>query len=705
MKAAGLAIVAVLTLTVPGGAVAAPELPPDDAYPELTARLEGVRDALGIPGMAAALVKDQELVWAQGFGYADLDNQLEVTPHTPFGLASVTKPVAAALVMQLVEEGAIDLDTTIADYGVSAPGASEVTVRHLLTHTSEGTPGEMHVYNGDRYALLGGVIEGATGKSFAQQLGEKILLPVDMMDTALNPIDSWGEGAGSGFEDFRRARGWGSAFEHYPDVYRRLTSPYQLDEIYEVAPGMYHLTHSPAAGLVSSVVDLAAFDVALDGGKLLSDASLEEMWSPAVPTVAGRSDVAYGLGWYVQEWAGHRMLWHTGRWPPSTSALYLKLPDEGLTFIVLANTDNMTVAFPGIGSGDLSRSTLMLTLFEQLVFDVPIIDWTADEGSLVQQLSAVDDPDTRTFLELELWSYRQALGSSGNLDQAAVLADVARAAFPGSRVRLDSDYTNIAGPTAVIPPVISAASVVTFSLVVLGWLVVAAISLLVMVFLLWRPPRAPAGDWLAALPAAVVLGPVGPAVLSRTNADSSSLRRAGTAAVISMTAYAAAWVVSIAALLAGGEEPNPLLTIGAVLLLPIAVGLLFVRVPAVRKESGYASGRALKAAVLPELMTAVLGVGALFAGTLFFDTHVLSTIPHPRSPFFWAMLSLGAVIGAVLLSLHYLLLTKRGMGPVPGLFALGEQVPEEPRFARWRDSWWMLVVNIAVVVLLVAVLG
>jgi hypothetical protein len=104
-------------------------------------------------------------------------------------------------------------------------------------------------------------------------------------------------------------------------------------------------------------------------------------------------------------------------------------------------------------------------------------------------------------------------------------------------------------------------------------------------------------------------------------------------------------------------------------------------------------------------MTAVLGVGALLAGTLFFDTRLLSTIPHPRSPFFWAMLSLGAVIGVVLLSFHYLLLTKRGMGPVPGLVALGEQVPEDPRFPRWRDSWWMLVVNIAAVVLLVALLG
>ena len=88
MNAASLVLVVILALAVPGGTAAdTSELPVGDDYPGLTSRLDGVREALGIPGMAAALVKDQELVWAQGFGYADLDDQVEVTPHTPFGLA------------------------------------------------------------------------------------------------------------------------------------------------------------------------------------------------------------------------------------------------------------------------------------------------------------------------------------------------------------------------------------------------------------------------------------------------------------------------------------------------------------------------------------------------------------------------------------------------------------------------------------------
>ncbi len=710
MKSVSLFLGVVLLLSTWAGPAEAPETPQEDRYPELTARLEVVREALGIPGMAAAVVQDRELVWAQGFGYADVEDQVEVTPHTPFGLASVTKPVAATLVMQLVEEGAIELDRPIADYGVSAPGAAEVTVRHLLTHTSEGSPGETHVYNGNRYALLGGVIEGATGKTFADLLGTRILLPVGMMDTALNPIDSWGGRSDISFEEFRRAAGWGDSFDHYPDVYRRLASPYQLDDDYEIVPGMYQLTHSPAAGMVSSVVDLAAFDIALDRGELLPDTRTAEMFTPAVATSPGRTDVAYGLGWYVQEWAGHRMIWHTGRWPPSTSALYLKLPDEDLTFIVLANTDNLTVPFQGIGSGDLSRSTLMLTVFEQLVFDVPVVDWTTDKASLIEQLSQIDDPDTRLFLELELWSYRQALASSGNHEQAAVLVEANRAEFPGSRLRLDDSYTYTAPPTAAVPPVVSASGVTALAYSILAWMVMVAVSLVVIAFLLLRPAPAAIGVWVIAVPATIVMGPVAPLALliDRRAGDREGpqlLRRGFTAAMLSMAGYALAWIPAIALLISSGEEPSPLITLGAVFGLPFIIGLLLVRVPSLRRASELKRGKAARLGAFPELLTAVIGIGSLLAVTIFFDNRVLSTLPHPTSPFFWGMLSVAALAGLGLLTLHYLLLMRRGKLTVPSLPAPKEKAFAELRLPRWRDSWWVLLGNAVVAAALLATLS
>ena len=107
--------------------------------------------------------------------------------------------------------------------------------------------------------------------------------------------------------------------------------------------------------------------VALDRGDIVTRESLAAMTSPAVQTQPGRADLNYGLGWYVQDFEGVRMVWHTGRWPPSTSALYLKVPEYRLTFIIAANTDNLTVPFPGIGGGDLSRSAPMLTFFHHFV--------------------------------------------------------------------------------------------------------------------------------------------------------------------------------------------------------------------------------------------------------------------------------------------------------------------------------------------------
>ena len=105
------------------------------------AELENLRQEMKIPGMSAAVVKDGQLVWARGFGYADVENGIPATPETPYHLASVTKTFAAVVIMQLVQEGKLSLDDPVSRYGVSLPEGDKVLVRHLMSHTSEGTPG------------------------------------------------------------------------------------------------------------------------------------------------------------------------------------------------------------------------------------------------------------------------------------------------------------------------------------------------------------------------------------------------------------------------------------------------------------------------------------------------------------------------------------------------------------------------------------
>ena len=146
--------------------------------------IENLRQEMKIPGLSAAIVKDGKLVWARGFGLADVENNIPATADTPYHLASVTKPFAALVLMQLIQEGRLSLDDPVSRYGVSLPEGDTVTVRHLLSHTSAWPPGANYQYNGNRFGMLSQVIKAATGRSFQEWLFERILQPLGMNNTA-----------------------------------------------------------------------------------------------------------------------------------------------------------------------------------------------------------------------------------------------------------------------------------------------------------------------------------------------------------------------------------------------------------------------------------------------------------------------------------------------------------------------------------------
>ena len=392
-------------------------------FDALATELDALRELLRIPAMSAAVVVDQQLVWAEGFGDADIDNAIPATPETAYHLASVTKPIASTMIMQLVEEGLIGLDDPVRDYGVDIGVDDEVAVWHLLTHTSSGVPGTLHVYDGDRFAQLGTIVEVATGASFADLMLDRILVPAGMTNSA-------GEALGCDVVPT------GSPRELQGERVRStMARPYQLDLDHQVIESAYPSGYSPAAGLISSVIDIAAFDIALDRGALVSSATVEDMFAPRVATADRPPGLSYGLGWYTQDHEGTRLVWHSGRWPPSVSALYLKVPDHDVTFIVAANTPNLTTPFP-LGSGDVLSSALALAFYREVLFtrlhdaEPPPIDWTGDEATLVAELSAITDPDVRWLLGRELWARRQAVFSVGDQDEYERLDRIHRAAFP-----------------------------------------------------------------------------------------------------------------------------------------------------------------------------------------------------------------------------------------------------------------------------------
>jgi len=313
---------------------AAPTLPAGDTAAFAT-RLDRLRREAGIPGMAAVVARGSQIVWQQGFGYADEAHQRPVTAETSFHLASLTKPFASIIVMRLVEAGTVSLEDPVSKYGISINSPSVVRVGHLLTHTSEGEPGSRYQYNGNRYALLDQVILASSGHPFAELVTEQIIGPLGMAQTAPNP-QSAGDFAHTGYD----------AATFTANMAQGFTSDGRSREAYPAG-------FSSAAGLVSSAADLVRFSAALDQHALVSAATQERIYTPA--TSSSGATLPYGLGWFVQRYGNTRIVWHYGFWT-ANSSLIVKVPEQGLTFVLLANTDMLSRPY-GLGADeDVRRS-------------------------------------------------------------------------------------------------------------------------------------------------------------------------------------------------------------------------------------------------------------------------------------------------------------------------------------------------------------
>jgi CubicO group peptidase (beta-lactamase class C family) len=660
----------------------------EERLARFAADIDTIRRNLKIPGLSAAVVCDQEMIWAQGFGYADLENEAPATPDTPYGLASVTKPIAAVLIMQLAEEGVLDLDDPIAYYGVSLPEKG-VTIRNLLTHTSEGIPGTVHDYNGSRYALLSGVMEHASGRTFAELLSERMLLPLGMEHTALNPLNVWGGTTFTEFVEWKLVLGQDDRFSHYPDVYASLAKPYQFDVDYNIIPGMYHLHHNPGAGGISSVTDLARFDIALDRGLLLGEAAQTEMLTPAYSTYEDRTDTMYGLGWYIQEFEGLELQWHTGRWPPSTSALYLRIPEKELTLIVLANTDNLTVPFNAIGAGDVSKSILALAFFRHFIYPeehgaaLPVIDLQAPDAELGNQLKGITDPEAASFVEKELWSYRQVFASAGEAGQAEKLRRTLIRAFPGSDLSRDWMYTSTAGQNPVIQPILHASAYGTLSRGLLVWYSLGLLSLAGMAIHLFRTRERGLAERLGWLSAALFLGPIAALIyitLHRKPAGRrSSLQQALGTSTLAVSAYCVGWAAAVTLLIRLGDASQPPTILAISYLNPFLAGLLLCRLP-------LTAGRGLKLSrsLLAEFTSANLGFAALFMVTLVLGQRLFSSVPGVTSPFFWFVTGIAALV-ALLLHIPLDMWMFRGGYALPGGAAANDR--ERPGLPSFRQAW------------------
>lgn len=310
-------------------------------------QVDALRNRLKIPGLSAVIIKDQEVLWAKGYGFADLENRIPATPGTLYSIASLTKTFAATLILQLVEQGKLGLEEPISHYSSDFKDDS-VRIKHLLSHTSSRTPGEGFRYDGSRFDYLTAVIEKKTGKPFVNVVVETFFDPLGMSSSVpyhniVVDANKWVASLGK---------------EHL-DRYRANLSRFAEPYAYYGSGETVHDTYPPrdligaAAGLLSTALDLAKYDIAIDRHLLLKKETQERAWTPFVSNTGER--LPYGLGWFVTDYHGHKLVWHYGQWGTGFSAMYLKIPERNVSVIMLANSE----ALAGHGVEDVANNVFV----------------------------------------------------------------------------------------------------------------------------------------------------------------------------------------------------------------------------------------------------------------------------------------------------------------------------------------------------------
>jgi CubicO group peptidase (beta-lactamase class C family) len=308
--------------------------------------LESLRVQVGIPGLAAAVVGTNDIVWERGFGRQDVESAIFARPDTLFHVDSVTQIFTAAMTLRCVESGRLSLDDLAGTFRPGSPDAG-ATLGQLLTHTSDTPSGLVFSYRPERLEPLWPAIRACETGSFRKTLSN-LLRQMAMMDSVPGPdvvtLAPPAEGIPSA-EDAAR----------YKAALSRLAVPYSVDGQGRASPSRYTATTlTPGTGLISTVRDIARFDLALRSGIIVRLDTLTNAWQ--APMGAKGQRLPHGLGWFVQNSNGQPVVWQFGGGDTGSSSLVVTLPARGMTVILLANSNGLAKTSPALSAGDLTVS-------------------------------------------------------------------------------------------------------------------------------------------------------------------------------------------------------------------------------------------------------------------------------------------------------------------------------------------------------------
>ena len=317
----------------------------------LVEQLEQQRQTLHVPGMALAVVKNDEVVLTHGFGVANVEEETPVTPETIFAIGSSTKAFTSTLVGMLVDEGKMDWDDPVTKYlpyfqlDIKSDNESaEVTLRDVLSHRTgftrmgllfasgqipreevllDSTKAEPYVefrekfyYSNVMYMSAGVAAGKASGTDWDTLLKERIFKPLDM-DSTTTSINQ-------------------------AEKDSRLSSGYLWDEdlqTYEYKPMRNVDNIGPAGAINSNVLDMAQWlrlqlgRGEYEGRRLISEENLRETWTTQIEIT---ESVSYGMGWMIREWEGQPVIEHGGN-VDGFSAQVAMLPESDIGFVLLTN--------------------------------------------------------------------------------------------------------------------------------------------------------------------------------------------------------------------------------------------------------------------------------------------------------------------------------------------------------------------------------
>jgi CubicO group peptidase (beta-lactamase class C family) len=310
---AALVLGAAYVVSKPGsGTPTANGAAPASSFAEIESFVQDEMAAQRIPGLALGIVEGDRIAYVRGFGRAD-DSGNDVTPQTPFIIGSVSKSFTALAVMQLVEAERVDLDVPVQRYVpwfrvADEKASAEITVRHLLNHTSglstktgrsfqgdgdtsdtaleqavrkldsaelTAPVGSKHQYSTINYSVLGLIVQTVAGQSYESYVQARIFDPLRM---------------GNSYTSETAAHGLATGHNYAFGRPREADLPYNRGLV-------------PAGYLIASAEDMTHYVISqlnsgrYDGTPVLSSAGIEELHRPAVPTP--EADTSYGMGWFV----------------------------------------------------------------------------------------------------------------------------------------------------------------------------------------------------------------------------------------------------------------------------------------------------------------------------------------------------------------------------------------------------------------------